>query len=175
MRLQTRRLELIPCSVEVALAAVGNRDTLESLLGVKVPSDWPAQELRDYLPTYARQLEEDPALLGWGVWLIVHREERMAIGDLGFKGHPDQEGVVEIGYSVLPVYRRQGYAFEATCALVDWALRQPGVTRITAACNPENVPSIRILEKLGMRRQERDGGLLRWEASRGTFLAKPSA
>ena len=85
------------------------------------------------------------------------------IGDLGFKGKPNRRGTVEIGYRVAPAYRRQGYASEATRALVDWALAQGGVERITAECNPDNVGSIRVLEKLGMRRLESDGVLLRWE------------
>ena len=175
MRLQTRRLELIPCSANIALAAVGKRDALESFLGAKVPSDWPAQDLRDYLPAYARQLREDPALLGWGVWLIVQRAKRTVIGDLGFKGRPGREGVVEIGYSVLPAYRRRGYAFEAVHALYEWAMAQQGVERVTAECSADNAPSIRILEKLGMRRQEGEGSLLRWEAGRGESPVEQSA
>ena len=146
----------------VARAAVEDRTRLETLLGARVPGDWPASDLRDFLPLYAQQLEADPSLLGWGIWLMVHRTERVVVGDLGFKGKPDHAGMVEIGYSVVPAYRRQGYAFEAVQALVGWAFAQPGVSRITAECSPDNAPSIRILEKLGMRRLETGGHLLRW-------------
>jgi RimJ/RimL family protein N-acetyltransferase len=37
------------------------------------------------------------------------------------------------------------------------------VRRITAECSPDNVPSVRILERLGMQCLEADGSLLRWE------------
>jgi len=94
---------------------------------------------------------------------MTYRAGRVLIGDLGFKGKPDREGTVEIGYSVLPVYRRQGYAFEAVQALVGWAFAQQSVKRITAACSPDNAPSVRILERLGMQCLEADGSLLRWE------------
>lgn len=161
--LQTRRLDLFPCSLEVAQAAVRNRDKLESLLGVRVPDDWPAPDLQEFLPLYAQELQADPSLLGWGIWLMTHRMEQTVVGDLGFKGRPDQEGTVEIGYSVLPAYRRQGYASEAVRALIHWTLAQPGVSRIVAACSADNTPSVRILEKIGMQRLGIDGSLLRWE------------
>ena len=48
--------------------------------------------------------------------------------------------------------QQQGYASEAVRALIHWALAQPGVSRIVAACSADNAPSVRILEKLGMRR-----------------------
>jgi len=163
MRVRTGRLDLFPCAVDAARAAIEDRTRLETLLGVWVPDDWPASDLRDFLPLYAQQLEAAPSLLGWGVWLMVHRAERVVVGDLGFKGEPDRAGMVEIGYSVVPAYRRQGYAFEAVQALVSCAFAQLGVSRITAECSPDNTPSIRILEKLGMRRLEAGEHLLRWE------------
>jgi len=163
LRLRTRRLDLFPCSAQVAQATVQGRADLEPILGARVPDDWPASDLLEFLPTYARQLQTDPSLLGWGIWLMVHREEQTLVGDLGFKGRPDDGGAVEIGYRVLPAYRRQGFASEAVRALVDWALDQQGVRRITAECSADNVPSIRVLEKAGLRLAQADGSLLRWE------------
>jgi hypothetical protein len=64
MRLRTGRLDLFPCSVEVARARFSHTPEIETLLGVCVPDDWPVPDLRDFLPLYARQLEVDPALLG---------------------------------------------------------------------------------------------------------------
>jgi RimJ/RimL family protein N-acetyltransferase len=86
---------------------------------------------------------------GWGAWLLFHGEE--VVGDAGFKG-PPQDGEVELGYSVVPPHRRRGYATEAARALVDWALGQPGVERVVAETEPENAPSQRVLELIGMRR-----------------------
>ncbi len=132
------------------------------LLQAHLPDDWSTPDLRDYLPLYARQLAADPTLLGWGIWLMVKQSGPTVIGDAGFKGQPDADGTIEIGYSVFPAYRRQGYAWEAVRALVDWAFAQRGVMHISAECETGNVASIRILEKLGMRCQGQDGSLLRW-------------
>jgi ribosomal-protein-alanine N-acetyltransferase len=163
MRILTRRLDLFPCSAEVARAVISDKAGVGTLLGVRVPGGWPARDLREFLPCYAQQLEANPSLLGWGIWLMAHRAGRVLIGDLGFKGKPDREGTVEIGYSVVPAYRRQGYGFEAVQALVGWAFAQQNVRRITAECSPDNAPSVRILERLGMQCLEADGSLLRWE------------
>lgn len=161
--LQAKRLTLIPCSIHIAQATIQDRDRLASLLSVRVPEEWPGQDLREFLPLYARQLQADPAQLGWGIWLMIHAAERTVMGDAGFKGKPGSEGTVEIGYSVLPVYRRQGFATEAARALVDWALAQRDVRRIIAECGPDNAASIRVLEKLGMQRGQTGGSLLRWQ------------
>lgn len=141
---------------------------MQTLLELGVSDDWPAQDLQEFLPFYVEQLEADPSLLGWGVWLMVHIVDQKIIGDLGFKGRPDAEGTVEIGYSVVRGYRRQGYAGEAVRALVDWAFAQQDVKRITAECDLDNSPSIRILEKLGFRCQETDRNLLKWELKKAT-------
>ena len=67
---------------------------------------------------------------------------------------------------MLPPRRGQGYAGEAARALTEWALGQPGVRRVTAECLEDNLASIRVLEKIGMRPIGRtDEGLL-WAIER---------
>ncbi len=49
--------------------------------------------------------------------------------------------MVEVGYSIDPQYRRQGYARAALRALVDRATAEPGVTTVRASVSPDNVAS----------------------------------
>ena len=44
---------------------------------------------------------------------------------------------------------RQGHAAEAVCALVQWAAAQPGVKVIEDEALADNIPSQRVLEKVG--------------------------
>ena len=81
------------------------------------------------------------------MWMIELRVGTH-IGDLCFKGL-DANGVVEIGYGILEEYQGQSYATEAVGAVVDWALQQPGVTRVEAETSPDNRVSQRVLEKCG--------------------------
>jgi ribosomal-protein-alanine N-acetyltransferase len=105
-------------------------------------------------------------MLGWGLWLIMHNADRMVFGSAGFKGKPDENGRVEIGYGISPTYRRQGYTFEAAQGLVNWGFQHPEVKHIIAECLPENIGSKRILEKLGMTNLGIQGGYLKWTLAR---------
>jgi ribosomal-protein-alanine N-acetyltransferase len=163
LQIETPRLRLVPCSVAAAQAAIADRAALESLLGARVPEDWPAEDLRDFLPVYARIVDEQAARQGWGIWLILDRAAQSLVGDIGFKGPPDQNGTAEVGYSVLPAFQGRGYATEAARALIEWATSQPGLRRIVANCLEDNAASIRVLEKAGMRRTGRDEHGLTWE------------
>ena len=60
---------------------------------------------------------------------------------------------VEIGWMVHKAYRGKGYASEAARALITYGFLTLGLHRIIATCDPRNMPSIRIMEKLGMRRE----------------------
>ena len=66
--------------------------------------------------------------------------------------HPRRRpaGEVEFGYVLARAAWGKGYMSEALRALIDWALTQPGVTRVSAFCDVENVASARVMEKAGM-------------------------
>jgi [ribosomal protein S5]-alanine N-acetyltransferase len=167
LTVDTDRLRLIACPAQIARAVVRGRRHAEALLGVCIHHNWPSQEIRVFMPIYAQQVERDPDHVAWGIWLVLHTANRTVIGDVGFKGKPNMSSTVDIGYGIVPEYRRQGYAYEAARGLRDWAFSQPGVSRITGDCLPENLPSARILEKLGMRRiGHSTAGLLLWEIKR---------
>ncbi len=61
-------------------------------------------------------------------------------------------GAKEVGYIVNEAYRRQGYAAEALAAVIETAFRE-GAHSLYAACDPRNVRSWKLLEKLGRKRE----------------------
>ena len=71
--------------------------------------------------------------------------------------------MVEMGYSIIPEYRTHGYATEMAHRLITWALQEQGIKVITAECLKDNLGSIKVLEKVGMRRLEPEGAMLKWE------------
>jgi ribosomal-protein-alanine N-acetyltransferase len=55
------------------------------------------------------------------------------IGGIGFMGGLDKDGVVEVGYDIVPEYRNQGYATEMARSLIIWALQETGIKVVTAS------------------------------------------
>lgn len=163
LQIETERLRLVSCSVAAAQAAIEDRAIFAAGVGMRVPGDWPAEDLRDFLPDYGQIVSDEAAQAGWGIWLVLLPAEQALIGDIGFKGAPDATGTVEVGYSILPAFRGQGYATEAARKLIGWATQQPGVRRIVAECLEDNAASIHVLEKSGMRQIGRDEHGLKWE------------
>jgi ribosomal-protein-alanine N-acetyltransferase len=161
--LETSRLTLVPLTLEVGRAVGERRAEAEAAVGARIPPEWPSDSLREFLPDYLTQLESDPDLLGWGIWLIIERSTATMVGDLGFKGRADDTGTIDLGYLVFGASRGQGYATEAAAALCDWAAAQPGVTRIVAVCHPENAASRQVLQKIGMRIAVESEQSLLWE------------
>ena len=165
--LVTERLELVPASADVLQAVLeGRRDTA----GFRIPLAWPEADLAEVLPAFAGILAENPASACWGIWFMVRRADRTVVGDIGFKGPPDEHGRVDLGYGVLADCRRNGYASEAARALVDWALGQQGVKSVFAECLVGNLASLRVLEKAGMTRlgvgETPEGQVVQWEIRR---------
>lgn len=137
----------------MAQAEVFDKKRLSSLLDAQLPADWPPP-LNDENSAkwFANYLAENPDAVGWVAWYFILQSRdgrRTAIGNGGFKGKPDQDGIAEIGYSVMQDHQRQGYAPEAVRALLAWAFSHPEVKRIIAHTLPDLHPSIRVLEKCG--------------------------
>jgi RimJ/RimL family protein N-acetyltransferase len=59
----------------------------------------------------------------------------------------------EIGYVFNQNFWHNGYASEAVKAMMNWAFNENNTHRITAMCNPANVASWKLLERVGMRRE----------------------
>lgn len=148
MKLETERLMIVPCTIDV-----------EPVLTEQNYNNGP--HVRDHL----KKLEEDQAILYWGPWLAVLKSDGTIIGDLGFKGTPDDKDSVEIGYGLLENYWDKGYATEAVNALLDWSWQQ-GIRKIKAETLVDNPGSIRVLEKLGMTVVIKSDEMIYWEKNK---------
>jgi len=153
LEISSRRLKLLAATVETAAAEGQGPARLAELVGARVPDDWPPETLRNALPIFRRWHEEHPDWTGWLDWYALRLDLTAPVlcGSAGFNGPPDERGVVEAGYSVLPAHQRLGLATEMVGALVSWACSQPGVRGIEAETMADNVPSIRVLERSGFR------------------------
>ena len=86
---------------------------------------------------------------GFGLWVVVERSSGMATGLCGLVRRDGLEDV-DIGYAFLPAFWGRGYAIESALGVKAHARDVVGLTRLVAIVVPQNVPSIRVLERLGM-------------------------
>lgn len=130
-------------------------ERLSSLLDARVSSAWPTGEYdRAAMEFFRARLEEGgEEVEGWYGWYAVRKADaqgpRALVGAGGYLGPPDSEGVVEIGYSVLPEWRRRGYASEMVQALLERAFSHAQVTKVIAHTAESNPASIGVLLRCG--------------------------
>jgi RimJ/RimL family protein N-acetyltransferase len=88
---------------------------------------------------------------GFGLWLLTLRSSGTFVGDCGLTPQ-EIEGTVdiEVGYRVRADLQGHGYATEAAIACRDYARDVLGVRRLIAIIHPDNVPSQRVAEKIGL-------------------------
>lgn len=150
----TARLTLVLQSPAEVLAWV---ETLPPADRVEVSADWIAR-VRD-------TAADDPWSLSF---TALERASGVAVGNRGFKGPPDSEGVVELAYGIEPTHRGRGFATEAASGLVEFAFATRQVKVVLAHTKPDGAASKRVLAKCGFRLvgevvDPEDGRVLRWE------------
>jgi RimJ/RimL family protein N-acetyltransferase len=168
--IDSARLRLVAANAALVRADLSGRGALEAALGVTVPDNWPPT-LYDRVPmeTALRQLEET-GQVGWSFWYLVlgHGDDGVLCGICGFKGAPDVDGAVEMGYSVLGQHRNTGIATEAVARLLRWAFSHRRVLRVAAETLPHLRQSIRVMEKNGFHfvGEGSERGVVRYEVHR---------
>ncbi len=164
MRIQTERLELIALTtLELATYLAGD-NRLEAKFGLKQTGRSVIAGIRSRVERgilHAMENANAGDYLFLTFWIVVNREDKSIVAELGFKGLPDKNGAVEIGYGTMPSTRNKGYMTEAVQALSDWALMVPGIKMITAETERDNFASIRVLEKNGFSFLY-DRGQMKW-------------
>jgi aminoglycoside 6'-N-acetyltransferase len=96
-----------------------------------------------------------PGQPGWVQFSVEELGSGRLVGDVGLSPADGERGVIKIGYTMAPAFQGRGYATEAVRALVTYAFEVLGADVVRAYASAENVPSIRVAEKVGMRLVER--------------------
>jgi RimJ/RimL family protein N-acetyltransferase len=129
---------------------------LLSRAGVGPPAPLPYDDPDDVLhpdrsPLLYRvaQVQADPSVAPWLLRLAVRRDTATIVGLGNFHDRPDERGMVEIGYSVLPAHRRRGYGGEIAQIMWSFATGHPDVRVLRASVAPDNTPSLAIVRAAG--------------------------
>lgn len=155
MKIVTERLTLESISPELARRIIsGDEEENDHWHG-----EYPFED--ELVPLRALATDPSPHPV-FTMYLIRRTSDGLAVGGLGFFGPPDASGRVEFGYGLVPAARGVGLATEAVRAAL--ATASAHGARLAAADTEEsNLASQRVLEKAGMTRTHRDGGLVYFE------------
>lgn len=108
---------------------------------VKTQEDAENYITNKFLPGYA--------INGFGMYLVQLKSDLTPIGTCGLIKRDSLEDI-DIGFAFLPDYMRKGYAFEAAQATMQYAVHTLKIDRLLAITTPDNVASIKLVEKIGL-------------------------
>lgn len=89
-------------------------------------------------------------------WAVLCRESGRHIGSCSFVQIKIESKEGEIGYSVHPDYWHRGYGTEIARALISYGFEKMGLSKVYVRVMPENIHSIALAEKAGMKRRNQE-------------------
>lgn len=123
-------------------------------------------QIREYLDDFSddlnQELEKHKAYIqniyqfyGFGQWGVFLKEKGLLIGKCGIELKTVEDEVVyEIGYLLSTTYQGKGYAFKIVKAVLDYCRNELKIQKITAVIDKLNIRSIRLAERVGMKRMK---------------------
>jgi len=151
--IETSRLRLIPLSLAQLVSCTQSLSQFEEQLGLRLePGTLTVPALRACDIKIEKMHHAPLSEHAWYTyWLAITQEQPRGIGCLGFKGAPDDDGAVEIGYGIADAAQGLGYGTEAVRALIDWAFSFPSCRSVWGDPLKTNEASNRLLEACGAR------------------------
>lgn len=147
--LETSRLRLQPCrieDIEQIHALWTNEHVRRFLFDDRVIS---RAEARSFVEASLANFER----CGYGLWLIFARDNNHLVGFAGLLR--SEEEAPNLIYGIVPDFGSEGYATEAAGRVMRYALETLALAKVQADVDEPNVESVRVLEKLNMKRVNR--------------------
>jgi [ribosomal protein S5]-alanine N-acetyltransferase len=143
--LETERLllrEFVHGDVDALAAVISDPETMRFY-----PEPRDRAGVGSWIERNRRRYRDD----GHGLWAMVLKFSGEVIGDCGLTRQPvDGVHEIEIGYHVRRDLWGRGFAPEAAAACRDYGFEKLGVERLISLIRPENLPSRRVAEKIGL-------------------------
>jgi RimJ/RimL family protein N-acetyltransferase len=146
--LESERLWIRPVSISDAEALFLYRSEPETAAHLsKEPKT--VQDVVSFIEQCASSLNQAET---WFQVVVLEKEGNQIIGDIGLHFLAD-ENIMEIGYTLGKNHRGRGYASEAVKRVVQFAFETLNKKEIIASVDPNNTPSIKLLERIGFHKK----------------------
>lgn len=163
--IETKRLFIKPLDLNQLQKYLKNDNSLERELCVGESIRIISPELKEalemtFLPLVA---ENEADYLFFTLWTVILKSVNRMVGDLCFRGTPDDNGSIEIGYGTYQDFRGNGFMTEAVGGMIAWAKTHPAVKSVIAETDKTNVASMRILQKNGFAKSGESFNFFQWK------------
>jgi [ribosomal protein S5]-alanine N-acetyltransferase len=152
-------------SAALAALAEGDLAGASSAAGVPLTSYFTTPDAVWLWQLRIEDIAANPQNAEWIARAAVAEPANVVVGHAGFHGPPDAAGMVEIGYSVDPAYRRQGYATAMLRELLARAAGEPDIKTVRATISPYNTASLATIAGFGFT-----GNGVQWDDEDGLEL-----
>jgi RimJ/RimL family protein N-acetyltransferase len=150
IELHTERLLLRSITVEDAQALLRYKsDTVANQFQGWIPNN--IEDVYDFIKN--RISSEINKAETWYQLAIVCKKENKLIGDIGIHFMDKESKQVEIGFTLDKNWQGKGYATEALKTVIEYLFQNLNKHRIIASVDPRNINSMRLLERLGFRKE----------------------
>lgn len=154
---ETERLELAPLNLNQLKLWIGDMKVFEKEMNCTYKGEPLVGFIRDYVDSQIVTITNDEKnYLFHTFWIIICKDNRIAVGSAAFKGVPNQINEIEIGYGLGKEFEHNGYMTEAVEEMCKWGLEQENVKHIIAETDLDGYSSQRILQRNGFERYKFD-------------------
>lgn len=164
---ETERLHIFPLTPQQLHQYIQANDMLEDALCLTRTGRIMAPQVKQTVTGFTLpQIKKGPDsdYIFYTFWLVVDKQTRTIVAELGFKGPPNKAGEIEIGYGTLPAMQQKGIMTEAVKGMLQWAATRPDVNAVLAETNKSNTASIKVVQRNGFQQFEVKGNMLWWRA-----------
>ena len=164
IKLETLRLIIFPLNYEQELKFIDGDNLLEQELGFPLSIRAIPEELLGPIQQRVLPNLKDPSKnsLFYTTWIGIEKSLQKIVGSFGFKGMPNAQKEIEIGYGIFPEFQNRGFMTEMVAAAIEWCRQQNGIDFILAETSNENIPSMKVLLKNNFIEFDRKGTTIWW-------------
>jgi RimJ/RimL family protein N-acetyltransferase len=104
------------------------------------------------LPYRIPRVKKDPSFADIAIVLAIDKSTNQVIGSAGFHDFPNEEGMIEIGFGIVPEMQNQGFGKELLIGMWKMICERTDVKVLRYTVAPDNAPSMHIINKLGFEK-----------------------
>jgi RimJ/RimL family protein N-acetyltransferase len=104
------------------------------------------------LPYRIPRVKKDPSFADIAIVLAIDKSTNQVIGSAGFHDFPNEEGMIEIGFGIVPEMQNKGFGKELLIGMWKMICKRTDVKVLRYTVAPDNAPSMHIINKLGFEK-----------------------